>query len=449
MEPSKAHYRKCEKPFGLRCQSVSTSTGEIFSDKIVEKRCGNRRRDICEPCSEIWRDDAYFAILNGAEKYQGVITFFTFTAPGWKTFGRTHTAAYSGKKSERCLCRKFHAIGDETVGLPLNNEDFHYDKVAQFNQDAPRLTAITLQKIFRLWAKQENKSVKDTRVPVMRVMEWQARGVLHVHLIALGEIPQDVIKDAVNGRTGKNGHRFVEASKHNRTRWGNQVDIKYVNSGDPSQTKKLSSYVTKVVGYALKDVALAENLTTKGHEAMRHKIRVETGSSVKCSKSWAECGVAGQNSLREVEAKIARLEAMNHSQNQIRKVLVKLEELYREQKILSTLVLKDTRDRNGNYPICRKHKRARHQLGFTGNVLSLNRKWGTSLGEAKRRRIEYAKSRYFDGKQNASAFCLDIEKKFITHVQFLGRKNLLDGSYAFMKIAHTVDKGAALAPANH
>ncbi|NCX36771.1 MAG: hypothetical protein EBX19_09275 [Actinobacteria bacterium] len=34
-----------------------------------------------------------------------------------------------------------------------------------------------------------------------------------------------------------------------------------------------------------------------------------------------------------------------------------------------------------------KHRRAHHQLGFTGNVLTLNKAWGSSLKRAREARI--------------------------------------------------------------
>jgi hypothetical protein len=35
-------------------------------------------------------------------------------------------------------------------------------------------------------------------------MEWQDRGLLHTHIIVLGEIPESIVKAAINGREAKN-----------------------------------------------------------------------------------------------------------------------------------------------------------------------------------------------------------------------------------------------------
>jgi hypothetical protein len=62
------------------------------------------------------------------------------------------------------------------------------------------LTAITLQKIWRLLATETQTSVKNVKRPTARVMEWQDRGLLHVHIVVLGKIPANIVKAAINGR---------------------------------------------------------------------------------------------------------------------------------------------------------------------------------------------------------------------------------------------------------
>ena len=105
MSSSGQRYPGCVNPFVIRRTAIDTFTGEVTFNEF-EKRCGNRRAGVCQGCSEMWRDDAFFALLKGAQLHNGNVTFITFTADGAKTFGATHTAQRSGQISERCACRK-------------------------------------------------------------------------------------------------------------------------------------------------------------------------------------------------------------------------------------------------------------------------------------------------------------------------------------------------------
>ena len=382
MKPSIKAYAPCERPITLKKMDIEEATGEIVFDGVVEKRCGTRRKDVCEPCSEMWSDDAYFALMKGAENFAGGITFITLTPPGSGFFGRTHRAAYSKKRSERCACKKYHEKSDEVVGTPVNSKKYDHSKVATFNHSAPRLTAVTLQKIWRLLSTEMGQDVEDVRMPIARVMEWQHRGLLHVHIIVLGVIPTYIVEWAVHGRSKSESgsRRSVSAATHNGMRWGEQIDVSHISSSDMSQRKRLNSYVTKVVNYAIKDVRQDSNKAYGPREAYLHEIRKHTDDIIKCDSRWAHC----RNG--------------HHDDERLKKI--------DRQSVTPP-------------PRCRKHRRGRHQLGFTGNVLSLNRSWGASLGDARQARVEHARKAY---QQTATAVCLDTEKKLITQVQFLGAK---------------------------
>jgi hypothetical protein len=370
-------YEKCVRPFYLGREQISLITGEVnFS--TFEKRCGTRRKDLCEPCSVVWKDDAYFALMNGAKDYNGEITFITLTAPGWTTFGKAHTASHSEKKSSRCACRKFHSKEDPLVGLPLDKNNFEHNKVVEFNHLAPRLTSITLQKIWRLMATAENLPEKEVKRPTARVMEWQTRGLLHVHIIILGKVPINIVRAAVNGQKSTSARR-INPTSHKGIRWGTQLDVKYANSKNSEQIKKLSGYITKVISYAVKDVTSNFTQELPAHNSYRKELRRYTNSVIKCTASPFQCHAAdlGENPtqfLINVSKKVN---------------------------------------------LCRKHYRGKHQLGFTGNVLTLNRKWGSSLGAARKARQTFAKESR-SAQDAAKASCLDTEK-FLVTVLPLGR----------------------------
>lgn len=352
-------YKECLDPLLIRKTSTSFITGEIKEIEF-EKRCGTRRKDKCEPCSEIWKDDAYFALVNPSREHKGSLTFITLTAPGSKHFGKTHTASYKGLKSERCACRKYHISGEECIGLPLDAKTFNYSQVADFNYKATRLTSITLQKINRLLLSETNrgksssekKTLKDIRLPMARVMEWQERGVLHAHIIVRGHIPTYIVDMAIKGSPATKSRRRINPVEHKGQRWGSQVDVKHINSSDPNQVKKLSGYITKVVSYALKDVSSHGNNPNPYKEKFFSDIRRTTNKVVECNKTLSECD--------------ASLTAQR---------MYALKGMARDKRIF-----------------CIKHRRAHHQIGFTGNVLTMNKHWGSSLKEARERRISHMRN---------------------------------------------------------
>jgi hypothetical protein len=372
-------YQECVNPFIIFRSELDLSTGEIQQSSF-EKRCGVRRKDLCEPCSEVWRDDAYFALINGAKKHQGAITFLTLTAPGTKHFGKFHTAQFSGKASERCACRNFHKPADPIVGIPIvkqHSTDVDvFKKVVEFNHYAPRLTAVTLQKIWRLMAADLGKDIQDVRLPYVRVMEWQERGLIHTHIIFLGQIPTYIISKAINGFPPTNRSRRVLPASHKNMRWGEQFKVVHINSSDISQSKKLSGYVTKVVSYALKDIRSEDKLKKNIKDNYFSKLRYETNKVISCEKTFSECCLTSRK--------------LNYKMNT-----------------------------NKRQNFCIRHRRGHHQIGFTGNVLSINRKWGFYLKDSRNMRKEYVRQNLMQDAGKAS--CLDKEKKSVTHLVM--RKN--------------------------
>ena len=292
-------YTPCLNPLTIHKRIVNKKTGEVKEHEF-EKRCGSRRKDKCEPCSVIWKDDAYFTLLEPSKNHKGSLTFITLTAPGAWFFGASHTAQFEGKASERCACRKYHKPEEPIVGTPVETPDFDYDKIVEFNNKVSRLTTVTLQKIYRLLVTELNnqlplevpKSLKDVRLPTARVMEWQERGVLHVHIIVRGYIPTYIIENAVKGSPTNKTRRRIERSSYKNQFWGDQLNVKHINSNDLSQIKQLSSYVIKVVNYALKDVNNEKVADSIQKEIYYSKLRKWTNRVIKCDKPFSQCNAS-------------------------------------------------------------------------------------------------------------------------------------------------------------
>lgn len=386
-------YEPCVRPLEITRTTTYLASGKS-SVSVFDKRCGTRRADKCEPCSFVWRDDAYHALMNPSKEHQGTVTFITLTAPGSEFFGKTHTAQYAGLMSERCSCRSFHKPEDEIVGLPIKSakgKEFEYRKVVEFNQKSSRLVTVTLQKIYRQLGQLNGKSEKEVRLPTARVMEWQSRGVLHAHILVRGNIPTFIVENAVNGSPKNKHRRRIDPANHAGMRWGSQVNVRHINSGDEKQLGRLGGYMTKVVGYALKDVNSQDAIKNLERKKFTRKLRSYTNEVIRCNKPWSICSASPTATNEQRMSDLTRT----------------------------------------NKPYCVKHRRAFHQIGFTGNVLTLNRIWGSSLKQSREARIAFMKSQFSGVRDAVKASRLDTEKKAITVV--VKKKDLT-------KIFQTLDK---------
>jgi hypothetical protein len=222
-------------------------------------------------------------------------------------------------------------------------------------------------------------------------MEWQSRGVLHAHILVRGNIPTFIVENAVNGSPKNKHRRRIDPANHAGMRWGSQVNVRHINSGDEKQLGRLGGYMTKVVGYALKDVNTQDAIKNLERKKFTRKLRSYTNEVVTCSKPWSICSASPT--------------ATN------------------EQRISDIT--------SASKPYCVKHRRAFHQIGFTGNVLTLNRIWGSSLKQSREARIAFMKSQFSGVRDAVKASRLDTEKKAITVV--VKKKDLT-------KIFQTLDK---------
>ena len=123
----------------------------------------------------------------------------TLTAPGSDKFGKTHVRHLTkNNKVQRCSCRRYHNENDRLLGTPIDPDTYNYVGAAAFNANASRLFAVTMQKLGRLLGR---------KLRVIRVIEFQTRGLVHVHALVLGPVPQCslelVVRGGKNLRTGR------------------------------------------------------------------------------------------------------------------------------------------------------------------------------------------------------------------------------------------------------
>src|ERR1035438_2439240 len=206
---------------------VDTATGEITDncgdERLVFKACGNRRKTRCPACSDVYRNDARHLVMAGLAGGKGVpesvathpMVFATLTAP---SFGAVHTRAKSGpgpchpsSPAKNCphgtklACFSHHERDDPLLGQPICPECYRYDEHVVFHGLLPELwrrtTIYTFRALARLLETTPSQLTHDVRLSFVKVVEYQARGAVHLHLVVRADGIGDGIVPPPSGRS--------------------------------------------------------------------------------------------------------------------------------------------------------------------------------------------------------------------------------------------------------
>ena len=202
----------CSQPVRLKGRKdlVDTRTGEATKlydsadelDGTTYVRCGNRRAVVCPSCSREYKGDAWHLLLCGLAGGKGVpesvqdhpCTFTTLTAP---SFGLVHGLRAKGPCRARrdkpvcphgrpLWCGKRHQEQDFQLGQPLCWECYDYRGHVIWQWHAPELWRRFTIALQRDLAKRVGLSVgafrRRCRISYSKVVEFQARGIVHVHV---------------------------------------------------------------------------------------------------------------------------------------------------------------------------------------------------------------------------------------------------------------------------
>ena len=220
------------QPLLLRATQLDPSTGRsrIFD---VERRCGSRLASRCASCSALYVGDAKAVIRSGLVREDGQVkqtTLVTLTAPGASTFGATHRSGRNkrGKRTGRCACGQWHNASDPLVSTPMDPGTYDYQGAAAFNAAAGRLATVTFQKLSRILGRP---------LQVMRVAEYQRRGLLHIHALVIGEVSSADLALAVGGGINPRTGRRIQATSHDGWTWGPRCDARALRLGDGKPTR--------------------------------------------------------------------------------------------------------------------------------------------------------------------------------------------------------------------
>jgi hypothetical protein len=282
----------CAEPVRLQGEriTVDATTGEVLdlyrtSDEptgFLLTACGNRRASRCPACSATYRDDTYHLIISGLRGGKGVPedvgahprVFATFTAP---SFGAVHAHRAKNGKALPCRprrnnplcphgrpqgCGRRHEIGDSQIGKPLCLDCYDYAGAVLWNAHAGELWRRFAQALPAVFARTLGVSRTELRtrlrVSFAKVAEYQARGLVHFHVVIRldgPDGPQDMppgwatlpmLEEAIH----QAAQRVLVPAGLGSTvlRWGDQLDVQpvYVSTAlDGMTDQRVAAYVAK------------------------------------------------------------------------------------------------------------------------------------------------------------------------------------------------------------
>jgi hypothetical protein len=259
-------------------------TSEDQPDHVLLKACGQRRATVCPSCSAVYGLDAFHLVAAGLRGGKGMpeevanhpAVFFTLTAP---SFGAVHSLREHDGQARTCrpqgqgrcahgysrCCLVVHERSDQALGSPLCAECFDYGAAVLWNALAPELwrrATIGIRRRLASTAGIARSALKShLRLSFAKVIEYQRRGMVHLHVVARLDGPGEQISppEAPFGAELLAGAilRAAQAARvpypngagrAGETRWGSQLDVR-VLGGDGHSPGAAAGYLAK---YAVK-----------------------------------------------------------------------------------------------------------------------------------------------------------------------------------------------------
>jgi hypothetical protein len=295
----------CSRPVRLRGLIVHKGpSGERVAydtagepDRVLLKRCGNRRASVCPSCSREYAGDMWQLLYAGAAGgRKGVpetirthpLVFATLTAPGFGPVHGTRTTrgGSAGRcrpprgKPELCLhgrpawCSSAHSGDDARLSEPLCPQCYDYRGHVAFNWHAPELWrrfTITLRRVLaRRSGLRAGEPSRRCRLSFVKVAEFQRRGVVHFHaLIRLDGPGDDFAAPRVNVDAGELAAAITEAaaavqlvidlpSGPGVLRFGVQTDVQPINGAQVGELtpERVAAYIAKYATKSAEDFGL-------------------------------------------------------------------------------------------------------------------------------------------------------------------------------------------------
>lgn len=293
----------CSHPVRLRgaAYATDTATGEVLAayssadqpDNTLLVACGDRRASVCPACAESYRRDSWYLVAGGLRGGQLArerdtsraiaaaghlpdlsghpMMWATLTAPSFGVVHRAGSWCRPRRNAGRCehgvplACNESHGEHDALVGSPLCVDCYDYAGAVVWNAAARELWRRTVIYTYRAAARLASgltgdrlttRSVRKVlRLSYVRVVEWQRRGVIHLHLAArldgvdAGD-PSRVVRPPSWADAGLLIDAFGEAVEkvsvplpgRPAAVWGAQIDVQEVT---PEQAEQRAGYIAK------------------------------------------------------------------------------------------------------------------------------------------------------------------------------------------------------------
>ena len=278
----------CAQPVRLsgKVLSVDPQSGQlelvyttgVQPDRVLLKACGTRRATRCPACAAMYRGDAKTLLRAGLDGDDGdgdgetalsPLVFMTLTAP---SFGAVHRATDPPRSCRPTAtppvcrhlrlqtCGQVHLRGEPPTGEALCPECYDYQSAVIFNARAGELWRRTLIAAQRQLAGRAAIPVRafgaHWRISYAKVVEFQARGVVHLHaMVRLDQLDRgqgsELGGDDLAAALGAAAARAAAPNPlhpDRAIRWGAQTDIEIIDAGSRRKTVAyLAKYATKSV----------------------------------------------------------------------------------------------------------------------------------------------------------------------------------------------------------
>ncbi len=369
----------CQRPVKLAgtTQQIDPGTGEIFSsyttagepDGHLLKACGTRKATICEPCSAMYRADAWHLIAAGLRGGKGIpedaathlTLFVTLTAPSFcpvhSRRDRTGSARMCHpRRASTCRhgrstdCQQIHQPDDERLGEPLCCDCFDYTRAVLWNAHATELWRRTTIGIRRQLAKAtgvgSSRFVDYALASYAKVVEYQERGLVHLHVVIRLDGPTGPAEPPPEALTPERFEAAVVSACQRANlsypttrgingdiRWGEQFGVRRV-ALDAMAPGAVAAYIAK---YATKSTDTFGRLDHRLHETDLASLDVRPHLKRLVTTAW---NLGGRPELEHLNL----------------------------------------------------HRWA-HTLGFRGHWLTKSRRYSTTLGALRSARAEWSASR--------------------------------------------------------
>ena len=338
--------------------------------------CGNRREGVCPSCAYIHKGDTFQIIVAGLAGGKGVPdsvaghprVFLTLTAPG---FGVVHRVVESGgvcrpylpwRKGAMCehgmllRCGRVHQPDDWLVGSPLCEQCYDYAGAVLWNAHAGPLWNRFCIQVRRQVAVSmgidRSKIGRHVRLSFAKVVEYQRRGLVHMHAVARFD--------------GPGGPDSAPPA------W---ADLRMLIGAIESAAPLVSLGVPDPAGAGIRMLSFGSQLDVRAI--------VASGEGSGMSDRHAAAYIGKYVSKGTVPGLV--LDKRVNSAEQIEH-----EHLNRQGRLMMRACWQLGQDHPEFAAL--KLQRWTHQLGFRGNVATKSRKWSSTYTAARQERAAFRRS---------------------------------------------------------